>query len=182
MRHGRDCGDGRGRIPKSQLNLGLNRNATGFGSSLSLTRRANRYDPLPRVITPATATRLAKTFMAGDQEYSRNYGESIKRALTLRDAPSKVERGKRWRSRRVYNRARHEFAAKSLLPKPQKSYLAMALVTHEATPLQYPAYRRSRGWKAHHSDCHQSRHDREGITFAQLRTRISSARRRCLRD
>jgi penicillin-binding protein 1B len=98
------------------------------------------YDPVPRVITPATMYKdEPKTFTVGDQEYSPgNFGDKYSGAnVTLRDALAKslnvitVEVAQEVTIGRVMN-----LAAKAGLPKPPKAYLAMALGTNEATPLQ----------------------------------------------
>ena len=98
------------------------------------------YDPVPRVITPATMFKdEPKTFTTGDQEYSPgNFGDKYSNApITLRDALVKslnvitVEVAQEVTIGRVMN-----LAAKAGLPKPPKPYLAMALGTNEATPLQ----------------------------------------------
>jgi penicillin-binding protein 1B len=98
------------------------------------------YDPTPRVITPATTYKdEPTTFMVGNQEYSPgNFGDRYSNApVTLRDALAKslnvvtVQVAEEVTIGRVMN-----LAAKAGLPKPQKPYLAMALGTNEATPLQ----------------------------------------------
>jgi penicillin-binding protein 1B len=98
------------------------------------------YDPVPRVITPATIYKdEKKTFTTGDQEYSPgNYGDKYSNSpVTLRDALVKslnvitVEVAQEVTIGRVMN-----LAAKAGMPKPPKPYLAMALGTNEATPLQ----------------------------------------------
>jgi len=98
------------------------------------------YDPVPRVITAATLYEdKPKTFTIGSQEYSPgNYGDNYSNAnVTLRDALVKslnvvtVEVAQEVTIGRVMN-----LAAKAGLPKPPKPYLAMALGTNEATPLQ----------------------------------------------
>jgi penicillin-binding protein 1B len=98
------------------------------------------YDPVPRTITPATIYKdEPKTFTVGDQEYSPgNFGDKYSNApVTLRDALVKslnvvtVEVAQEVTIGRVMN-----LAAKAGLPKPSKAYLAMALGTNEATPLQ----------------------------------------------
>jgi penicillin-binding protein 1B len=98
------------------------------------------YDPVPRIITPATMFKdEPKTFTTGDQEYSPgNFGDKYSNApITLRDALVKslnvitVEVAQEVTIGRVMN-----LAAKAGLPKPPKPYLAMALGTNEATPLQ----------------------------------------------
>jgi penicillin-binding protein 1B len=98
------------------------------------------YDPVPRLITPATTYKdEPKTFTVGDQEYSPgNFGDKYSGAnVTLRDALTRslnvitVEVAQEVTIGRVMN-----LAAKAGLPKPPKPYLAMALGTNEATPLQ----------------------------------------------
>jgi penicillin-binding protein 1B len=98
------------------------------------------YDPVPRVITPATIYKdEPKTFTVGNQEYSPgNFGDKYSNApVTLRDALAHslnvvtVEVAQEVTIGRVMN-----LAAKAGLPRPQKPYLAMALGTNEATPLQ----------------------------------------------
>jgi penicillin-binding protein 1B len=98
------------------------------------------YDPVPRVITPATVYKdEPKTFTVNNQEYSPgNFGDKYSNApVTLRDALVKslnvvtVEVAQEVTIGRVMN-----LAAKAGMPKPQKPYLAMALGTNEATPLQ----------------------------------------------
>ncbi|HKR00507.1 MAG TPA: PBP1A family penicillin-binding protein [Pyrinomonadaceae bacterium] len=98
------------------------------------------FDPVPRIITPASIFKdEPKTFTVGDQEYSPgNFGDKYSNApVTLRDALVKslnvvtVEVAQDVTIGRVMN-----LAAKAGLPKPPKPYLAMALGTNEATPLQ----------------------------------------------
>ncbi|MDT4968616.1 MAG: penicillin-binding protein, partial [Acidobacteriota bacterium] len=98
------------------------------------------YDPVPRVITPATIYKdEPKTFTVGNQEYSPgNFGDKYSNApVTLRDALVRslnvvtVDVAQEVTIGRVMN-----LAAKAGLPRPQKPYLAMALGTNEATPLQ----------------------------------------------
>jgi penicillin-binding protein 1B len=98
------------------------------------------YDPVPRVITPATIYKdEPKTFTVNNQEYSPgNFGDKYSNApVTLRDALVKslnvvtVEVAQEVTIGRVMN-----LAAKAGMPKPPKPYLAMALGTNEATPLQ----------------------------------------------
>jgi penicillin-binding protein 1B len=98
------------------------------------------YDPVPRIITPATIYKdEPKTFWVGNQEYSPgNFGDKYSnQPVTLRDALTKslnvvtVDVAQEVTIGRVMN-----LAAKAGLPKPQKPYLAMALGTNEATPLQ----------------------------------------------
>jgi penicillin-binding protein 1B len=98
------------------------------------------YDPVPRVITAAT-TYLdePKTFTYDNQEYSPgNFGESYSHeTVTLRDALVNslnvitVEVATEVTIGRVMN-----LASKAGLPKPRRSFPAMALGTNEATPLQ----------------------------------------------
>ncbi len=98
------------------------------------------YDPVPRVITPATIYKdEPKTFHFGDQEYSPgNFGDKFSnQPVTLRDALVKslnvvtVDVAMEVTISRVMN-----LAAKAGIPKPAKSYPAMALGAHEATPLE----------------------------------------------
>jgi penicillin-binding protein 1B len=98
------------------------------------------YDAMARVITPATTYKdEPKTFNYDNQEYSPgNFGDQYSMApVTLRDALVKslnvvtVDVAMDVTIGRVMN-----LAAKAGLPKPQKSYPAMALGAHEATPLQ----------------------------------------------
>lgn len=98
------------------------------------------YDPVPRVITTATIYKdEPKTFTVGNQEYSPgNFGNKYSNAsVTLRDALVRslnvvtVDVAQEVTIGRVMN-----LAAKAGLPRPQKPYLAMALGTNEATPLQ----------------------------------------------
>ena len=98
------------------------------------------YDPVPRVITPATTYMdEPKTFTFDNQEYTPgNFGESYSlMPVTLRDAlihslnVVTVEVAMEVTIGRVMN-----LAAKAGLPKPARAYPAMALGTNEATPLQ----------------------------------------------
>ena len=98
------------------------------------------YDPVPRVITPATTYMdEPKTFTFDNQEYSPgNFGDSYSNApVTLRDAlvhslnVVTVDVAMEVTIGRVMN-----LAAKAGLPKPPRAYPAMALGTSEATPLQ----------------------------------------------
>lgn len=98
------------------------------------------YDPVPRVITAATTYMdEPKTFSYDNQEYSPgNFGESYSRVpVTLRDALVNslnvitVEVATEITVGRVMN-----LASRAGLPKPTRSYPAMALGTSEATPLQ----------------------------------------------
>ncbi|HEX7176880.1 MAG TPA: PBP1A family penicillin-binding protein [Pyrinomonadaceae bacterium] len=98
------------------------------------------YDPIPRVITPATVyIDEPKTFSFGTQEYSPgNFGDQYTNGpVTLRDALVKslnvitVEVAQEVTVGRVTS-----IASKAGLPKPKQNYLAHALGTNEATPLQ----------------------------------------------
>jgi penicillin-binding protein 1B len=98
------------------------------------------YDPITRVITPATTYMdEPKTFTVGNQEYSPgNFGDTYSnKPVTLRDALAHslnvvtVQVAQEVTIGRVMN-----LAAKAGMPKPQTPYLAMALGTNEATPLQ----------------------------------------------
>jgi penicillin-binding protein 1B len=98
------------------------------------------FDPVPRVITPATVYQDApKTFMFDNQEYSPgNFGEKYSNGpVTVRDAlvhslnVVTVDVAMDVTIGRVMN-----LAAKAGLPKVQRAYPAMALGTSEATPLQ----------------------------------------------
>jgi penicillin-binding protein 1B len=98
------------------------------------------FDPIPRVITPATVYQDApKTFMYDNQEYSPgNFGEKYSNGpVTVRDAlvhslnVVTVDIAMDVTVGRVMN-----LAAKAGLPKVQRAYPAMALGTSEATPLQ----------------------------------------------
>ena len=128
---------------KSQLNRATDAKrqpGSVFKPFVYATALNTAYDPVPRVITPATIYKdEPKTFTVGDQEYSPgNFGDKYSNEpVSLRDALVKslnvvtVEVAQEVTIGRVMN-----LAAKAGLPKPQKSYLAMALGTHEATPLQ----------------------------------------------
>ncbi|HEX6624493.1 MAG TPA: PBP1A family penicillin-binding protein, partial [Pyrinomonadaceae bacterium] len=98
------------------------------------------FDPIPRVITAATTYKDApQTFQTNGQEYSPgNFGEHYSnKDVTVRDALVKslnvvtVELAQDVTIGRVMN-----LAAKAGLPKPKQNYLAHALGTNEATPLQ----------------------------------------------
>ena len=98
------------------------------------------YDPTPRVITPATIYKdEPKTFHFNDQEYSPgNMGDKYSnQPVTLRDAMVRslnvvtVDVAMDVTIGRVMN-----LAEKAGIPKPKKAYPAMALGTHEATPLE----------------------------------------------
>jgi penicillin-binding protein 1B len=98
------------------------------------------YDPVPRLITAATTyTDEATTFSSGGQQYSPgNFGDTFSnREVTVRDALTRslnvitVKMAEEMTVSRVMN-----LATKAGLPKPKVNYLAHALGTNEATPLQ----------------------------------------------
>ena len=133
---GRDYG-------KSQLNRAsdaLRQPGSVFKPFVYATALNTAYDPIPRVITPATTfIDEPKTFTYDNQEYSPgNFGETYSHApVTLRDAlvhslnVITVDVAMEVTVGRVMN-----LAAKAGLPKPARAYPAMALGTSEATPLQ----------------------------------------------
>jgi penicillin-binding protein 1B len=133
---GRDYG-------KSQLNRvsdAMRQPGSVFKPFVYATALNTAYDPIPRVITPATTyIDEPKTFTYDNQEYSPgNFGESYTHApVTLRDAlvhslnVITVDVAMEVTIGRVMN-----LAAKAGLPKPARAYPAMALGTSEATPLQ----------------------------------------------
>jgi len=128
---------------KSQLNRAaeaLRQPGSVFKPFVYATALNTAYDPVPRVITPATTYMdEPKTFTYDNQEYSPgNFGETYSHEpVTLReglvhslnvvtvDVAMEVTIG------RVMS-----LAAKAGLPKPPRAYPAMALGTSEATPLQ----------------------------------------------
>ncbi len=128
---------------KSQLNRAADayrQPGSVFKPFVYATALNTAYDPVPRVITPATTFMdEPKTFTFDNQEYSPgNFGDSYTRGpVTLRDALVNslnvitVDVAMEVTIGRVMN-----LAAKAGLPKPQRSYPAMALGTSEATPLQ----------------------------------------------
>jgi penicillin-binding protein 1B len=128
---------------KSQLNRATDayrQPGSVFKPFVYATALNTAYDPVPRVITPATTYMdEPKTFTFDNQEYSPgNFGESYSNApVTLRDGlvhslnVVTVEVGMEVTIGRVMN-----LAAKAGLPKPPRAYPAMALGTSEATPLQ----------------------------------------------
>jgi penicillin-binding protein 1B len=128
---------------KSQLNRASNayrQPGSVFKPFVYATALNTAYDPIPRVITPATTYMdEPKTFTFDNQEYTPgNFGESYSRApVTLRDAlvhslnVVTVDVAMEVTIGRVMN-----LAAKAGLPKPPRAYPAMALGTSEATPLQ----------------------------------------------
>ena len=128
---------------KSQLNRAseaMRQPGSVFKPFVYATALNTAYDPIPRVITPATTYMdEPKTFTYDSQEYSPgNFGDHYSNApVTLRDAlvhslnVVTVEVAQEVTIGRVMN-----LATKAGLPKPKRPYLAMALGTNEATPLQ----------------------------------------------
>lgn len=128
---------------KSQLNRAADayrQPGSVFKPFVYATALNTAYDPVPRVITPATTYMdEPKTFTFDNQEYSPgNFGDSYTNGpVTLRDAlvhslnVITVDVAMDVTIGRVMN-----LASKAGLPKPQRSYPAMALGTSEATPLQ----------------------------------------------
>jgi penicillin-binding protein 1B len=128
---------------KSQLNraaTALRQPGSVFKPFVYATALNTAYDPVPRIITPATVyIDEPKTFTYDNQEYSPgNFGESYRHApVTLRDALVNslnvitVDVAMEVTIGRVM-----ALATKAGLPKPARAYPAMALGTSEATPLQ----------------------------------------------
>jgi penicillin-binding protein 1B len=128
---------------KSQLNRASDayrQPGSVFKPFVYATALNTAYDPVPRVITPATTYMdEPKTFTFDNQEYSPgNFGETYSHEpVTLRDGlvhslnVVTVEVAMEVTIGRVMN-----LAAKAGLPKPPRAYPAMALGTSEATPLQ----------------------------------------------
>lgn len=128
---------------KSQLNRAsdaFRQPGSVFKPFVYATALNTAYDPVPRVITPATTFMdEPKTFTYDNQEYTPgNFGESYSNApVTLRDAlvhslnVVTVDVAMEVTIGRVMG-----LAAKAGLPKPARAYPAMALGTSEATPLQ----------------------------------------------
>jgi penicillin-binding protein 1B len=128
---------------KSQLNRAsdaLRQPGSVFKPFVYATALNTAYDPVPRVITPATTYMdEPKTFTYDNQEYSPgNFGETYShQPVTLRDAlvhslnVVTVEVAMEVTIGRVMS-----LAAKAGLPRPPRAYPAMALGTSEATPLQ----------------------------------------------
>lgn len=128
---------------KSQLNRvtdAYRQPGSVFKPFVYATALNTAYDPVPRVITPATTfIDEPKTFTFDNQEYSPgNFGESYTNGpVTLRDAlvhslnVITVDVAMEVTVGRVMN-----LAGKAGLPKPPRAYPAMALGTSEATPLQ----------------------------------------------
>ncbi|HVG34158.1 MAG TPA: PBP1A family penicillin-binding protein [Pyrinomonadaceae bacterium] len=128
---------------KSQLNRvsdAMRQPGSVFKPFVYATALNTAYDPIPRVITPATIyTDEPKTFTFDNQEYSPgNFGDDYSNGpVTLRDALVKslnvvtVDVAMEVTIGRVMN-----LAAKAGLPPVKKAYPAMALGASEATPLQ----------------------------------------------
>jgi penicillin-binding protein 1B len=127
---------------KSQLNRveSLRQPGSAFKPFVYATALNTAYDPVPRVITPATVFKdEPKTFTYDGQEYSPgNMGDKYSmQPVTLRDAMVHslnvvtVEVAMEVTIGRVMN-----LAAKAGLPRVPRAYPAMALGTAEATPLQ----------------------------------------------
>lgn len=128
---------------KSQLNRAtdaMRQPGSVFKPFVYATALNTAYDPVPRVLTPSTTYMdEPKTFTFDNQEYSPgNFGETYSHErVTLRDAlvhslnVVTVEVAMEVTIGRVMS-----LAAKAGLPKPPRSYPAMALGTSEATPLQ----------------------------------------------
>src|SRR2546421_7339205 len=128
---------------KSQLNRAtdaMRQPGSVFKPFVYATALNTAYDPVPRIITAATTYMdEPKTFNFGIQQYSPgNFGdEHSHHPVTVRDALTHslnfvtVEVAQEVTIGRVMN-----LAAKAGLPKPKQNYLAHALGTNEATPLQ----------------------------------------------
>src|SRR5882724_6718886 len=127
---------------KSQLNRAeaLRQPGSAFKPFVYATALNTAYDPIPRVITPATVFKdEPKTFTYDNQQYSPgNMGDKYSmQPVTLRDAMVHslnvvtVDVAMEVTIGRVMN-----LAAKAGLPRVPHAYPAMALGTAEATPLQ----------------------------------------------
>src|SRR5947207_1254842 len=128
---------------KSQLNRAsdaFRQPGSVFKPFVYATALNTAYDPIPRVITPATTYMdEPKTFTYDNQEYSPgNFGDTYShKPVTLRDGlvhslnVVTVDVAMEVTMGRVMS-----LAAKAGLPKPPRAYPAMALGTSEATPLQ----------------------------------------------
>jgi len=127
---------------KSQFNRveALRQPGSAFKPFAYATALNTAYDPVPRVITPATVFKdEPKTFTYDNQEYSPgNMGDKYSmQPVTLRDAMVHslnvvtVDVAMEVTIGRVMN-----LAAKAGLPRVPHAYPAMALGTAEATPLQ----------------------------------------------
>src|SRR5207244_6751265 len=118
----------------------LRQPGSAFKPFVYATALNTAYDPIPRVITPATIYKdEPKTFTYDNQQYSPgNMGDKYSmQPVTLRDAMVHslnvvtVDVAMEVTIGRVMN-----LAAKAGLPQPPRAYPAMALGTSEATPLQ----------------------------------------------
>src|SRR5947208_2491548 len=127
---------------KSQLNRAeaLRQPGSAFKPFVYATALNTAYEPVPRVITPATVFKdEPKTFTYDNQQYSPgNMGDRYSmQPVTLRDAMVHslnvvtVDVAMEVTIGRVMN-----LAAKAGLPRVAHAYPAMALGTSEATPLQ----------------------------------------------
>lgn len=127
---------------KSQLNRAeaLRQPGSVFKPFVYATALNTAYDPVPRLITPATMFKdEPKTFTYDNQEYSPgNMGDKYSmQPVTLRDAMVHslnvvtVDVAMEVTIGRVMS-----LAAKAGLPRVSRAYPAMALGTSEATPLQ----------------------------------------------
>src|SRR5215212_2588387 len=128
---------------KSQLNRAtdaMRQPGSVFKPFVYATAINTAYDPVPRLITAATVYKdEATTFSSGGQQYSPgNFGDHFSNAdVTVRDALTRslnvitVKIAEEVTISRVMS-----LAAKAGLPKPRVNYLAHALGTNEATPLQ----------------------------------------------
>jgi penicillin-binding protein 1B len=127
---------------KSQLNRAeaLRQPGSVFKPFVYATALNTAYDPVPRIITPATMFKdEPKTFTYDNQQYSPgNMGDKYSmQPVTLRDAMVHslnvvtVDVAMEVTVGRVMS-----LAAKAGLPRVSRAYPAMALGTAEATPLQ----------------------------------------------
>jgi penicillin-binding protein 1B len=128
---------------KSQLNRAtdaMRQPGSVFKPFVYATALNTAYDPVPRLITAATVYKdEATTFSSGGQQYSPgNFGDHFSNAeVTVRDALTRslnvvtVKIAEEVTVSRVMG-----LAAKAGLPKAKVNYLAHALGTNEATPLQ----------------------------------------------
>ncbi len=127
---------------KSQLNRveAMRQPGSAFKPFVYATALNTAYDPIPRLITPATMFKdEPQTFTYDNQEYSPgNMGDKYSmQPVTLRDAMVHslnvvtVDVAMEVTIGRVMN-----LAAKAGLPRVAHAYPAMALGTAEATPLQ----------------------------------------------
>ncbi|MBV8857929.1 MAG: PBP1A family penicillin-binding protein [Acidobacteria bacterium] len=128
---------------KSQLNRAtdaMRQPGSVFKPFVYATAINTAYDPVPRLITAATTYKdEATTFTSGGQSYSPgNFGDTFSnKDVTVRDALTHslnvvtVKIADEVGIGRVM-----ALATKAGLPKPKANYLAHALGTNEATPLQ----------------------------------------------